>query len=117
MQNCLFFARNFWSQEISSLSASLFLAATLAVLAGCSPGPGTYALRTQQAEHPAVPSAPTITLALTDAAGATVTSISSDAPATVKATLKDAAGAVVPNAVVTFSTDATLATITPAATA
>ena len=34
-----------------------------------------------------------------------------------KATLKNAAGAVVPNAVVTFATDATLATMTPAATA
>jgi len=60
---------------------------------------------------------PTITFALTNAAGAPVTSVSTGAPATVKATVKDAAGAAVANAVVTFSTDATLATITPATTA
>ena len=87
----------------------------LAVFAGCSPGPAPSASGTTGGTT--TPSAPTITLALTDAAGATVSSISIGAPATVKATLKDAAGAVVPNAVVTFSTDATLATIIPAATA
>ena len=87
----------------------------LGVLAGCSPGPGIEA-NTSSGTTP-TPSAPTITLALTNAAGATVSSISGGAPATVQATLKDTAGAVVPNAVVTFSTDATLATIIPAATA
>ena len=116
MKNCLFFAHKFLSQVTSRLSATLFLATTLAVLAGCSPGPAPSASDTTGGT-PATPSAPTITLALTDAAGATVSTISKDAPATVKATLKDAAGAVVPNAVVTFSTDATLATIIPAATA
>jgi hypothetical protein len=55
--------------------------------------------------------------ALTDATGATVTSISIGAPATVKATLSNAAGVPVANSVVSFSTDATLATITPATTA
>jgi protocatechuate 3,4-dioxygenase beta subunit len=58
-----------------------------------------------------------LTLALTNSAGAKVTSISNGAPATLKATLKNAAGAVIPNAIVTFSTDGTLATITPTATA
>jgi len=59
----------------------------------------------------------TLALALTDAAGAAVTSISIGAPATVRATVKDANGSPVPNTVVTFSTDETLATITPAPTA
>ena len=115
MQDFLFFTRNFWSQEISRLSASIFLAAMLAVFAGCSPGPAPSASGTTGGTTTS--SAPTITLALTDAAGATVSSITIDAPATVKATLKDAAGAVIPNSVVTFSTDAALATIIPAATA
>jgi len=48
------------------------------------------------------------------AAGVPVTSISAGAPTTVKATVKNNAGAAVPNIVVTFSTNATLATMTPA---
>ena len=40
MQNFFFLARNFLNQEISSLSASLFFAAILAVLAGCGSGSG-----------------------------------------------------------------------------
>lgn len=60
---------------------------------------------------------PTLTLALTGSGGSAVTSISSAAPGTVSATLRDASGAVVPNSVVTFATDATLATLTPAPTA
>ncbi len=95
------------------------MAATLAVLAGCSPGPAPTKSGTGggTAPTPGTPSAPTITLALTNAAGATVSSISIGAPATVKATLRDAAGTLVSNSVVTFSTDTALATITPAATA
>lgn len=125
MKNCLFSAQKFWSQKISKLSASLFMAATLAVLAGCGSGPGnpsdTQNLPASGAPAtpaiPATPGVPTLTLALSNAAGAAVTTISIGAPATVQATLKDAAGAVVPDSVVTFSTDATLATISPAATA
>ncbi len=63
---------------------------------------------------PAVVAAPTLTIALTTAAGVSTTSISAAAPATVKATLKNAAGAAVPNTVVTFTTDATLASMNPA---
>ena len=109
-----FFRKKPMKQEESGLSVLLFLAGMLALLAGCSPGPG---IEGTTPAPPPPPSPPTITLALTNAAGATVSTISSEAPATVKATLRDAAGAVVPNVVVTFSTDATLATITPAATA
>jgi hypothetical protein len=123
VQDFLFFARNFPSRGIARLSASLFLAATLAVLAGChggddpSPPDNPSGTTTGTPGAPTPPGAPSFALALTNAAGATVTSISTGTPATVKATLKNAAGAVVPNAIVTFSTDATLATITPAATA
>jgi len=56
-----------------------------------------------------------ISIALTDpVSGATLTNISSGKPAKVSATVRDTSGSVVPNAVVTFSTSATLATMTPA---
>lgn len=97
----------FFSQKISSFSLSFLLAAALAILAGC--GAGT-------ADAPAS-TAPSLTITLTTSGGAPATSITSGTPATVKATLKDATGVAVAGAVVTFSTDTTLATITPAATA
>lgn len=119
MKSRLFFAQKFSIQKTSGLLASLLLAATLAILTGCSAGPGDEGVpgAPTPPTTPATPNPPTLTLALTDAAGAKISSISSNAPATVSATLKDSAGAVVPDAVVTFSTDEALATIVPAATA
>ena len=117
MKICLIVAKELLGRNTSRLLISLFLGATLAAFAGCSSGPGDEGVFGAPTPPPATPNPPTITLALTDAAGATVSSISSDAPATVSATLKDAAGAVVPSAVVTFGTDEALATIVPAATA
>lgn len=96
----------FFSQKISSFSLSFLLAAALAILAGCGAG-------TPDAPASTVPS---LTITLTNS-GVPVTSITSGTPATVKATLKDASGAAVIGAVVTFSTDTTLATIAPTATA
>jgi hypothetical protein len=111
-----YFTRNFSNREFSTFPTLLFLAGILAVLAGCGSGGlgRTPAVAATTATGTTTP-VPTITFALTDAAGATVTSISTGAPATAKATLKDAAGAAVANTVVTFSTDATLAAITPTA--
>lgn len=54
-----------------------------------------------------------ITISLVNSSGTSVTSISSAAPAIVRATLIDTNGAAVPNAVVAFTTDATKGTITP----
>ena len=55
-----------------------------------------------------------VKVALTDpATGAARTSISSGSPAKVSALIKDAAGAPVSGAVVTFSTDSNVATLTP----
>lgn len=112
--------KKFSSRGFSRFSSALFLAAALAVLAGCgsggaggsSPAAAGGTGGTGGATDTGSP-VPTITFALTDAAGASVTSISTGAPATVKATLRDANGAIVSNSVVTFSTDPTLATITP----
>jgi len=96
----------FASQKNSRLPALLLLAAALAILAGCGAGTADAPKST----------APSLTIALTNG-GVPVSSITSGTPATVKATLKDATGAAIAGAVVTFSTDSTLATITPAATA
>lgn len=57
----------------------------------------------------------TITLSLTDAtSGASSNTLSAGKPLTVKALVKDANGAVVPNAVVTFTTDSALGVFDPA---
>jgi hypothetical protein len=97
---------NFFSQKISNFSVTFLIASMLALLAGCgsgvatTPGGGTTT------------ATPTLALQLYDANGAVTTLISPDATATVRAILKDAAGAPVVGAVVTFNvTDATLATI------
>ncbi len=59
-------------------------------------------------------SAGSISIVLTDpATGVSLTNISLGSPAKVTATVTDATGASVPNAVVTFTTTATLATMTP----
>lgn len=93
----------FLGKEISRFSMSILLAVALAALAGCGAGVA------------AGPGVSGITIALTDSAGQPVTSISSSgAPATVRATVRDAAGNPINGVVVTFSTDPALATITPA---
>ncbi len=58
--------------------------------------------------------AASVSVMLTDTTtGAALTNLSTGNPAKVTATVRDTAGAVVPNTVVTFSTDATLAKMTP----
>jgi len=88
----------------------LLLAAVFAVLTACDSGSttGTTGTTAATGTTPAAP-APSLTLALTDPLGATTTFV----PATVRATVRDAAGAAVPNAVVTFSTNAALGTLNP----
>lgn len=78
--------------------------------AGSAAAGGTTGTGTGSTTTPA----PTLSVALTDpTSGATRTSVSSGSPARVTATLRSSSGAAVPNAVVTFSTDPTLATFTP----
>jgi hypothetical protein len=59
--------------------------------------------------------APTVTLGFTNAAGASSTALTGATPLTVKATVLDAAKKAVPNAIVTFATDNTLAVFSPTA--
>jgi len=95
---------HFCSKKITGFSASFLLAAAVALLTGCGGG-GSATTGT---------GAPSITVTLTDSTGATVTNLPSGAPTIVQATVRDAAGIAVANTVVTFSTDAALATIAPA---
>lgn len=64
----------------------------------------------------AVPATPSITLALTDpATGQARSTVASGNPARLAATLRNASGAAIPGAVVTFATDNAYGTFTPAA--
>ena len=106
--------RNFFSkQKISRCSALVFLAAALAVLAGCGGGsPGDVAGGTTP---PPSTAAPTLSLALLDSSGTATTALTAGAPLTVQATLKDAGGALIPNTVISFtSADTTLGVVSPA---
>lgn len=107
--------RNLFSgKKMIKFSMSFLLAVAVASVTGCGAGSGVAsgAAAGGASSVPAAPAA-TITLALTNNAGAAVTSITSGTSAIVKATVLNAAGAAVANAVVTFSTDATLGTISP----
>ncbi|MCC2961349.1 Ig-like domain-containing protein [Massilia sp. IC2-278] len=64
---------------------------------------------------PAVPAAPTVTLALANTGGQASNSLSGATPLTVQATVKDASGNPVKEAMVTFATDASLAIFSPSA--
>lgn len=93
------------SKKITRFSASFLLAVFVALLTGCgSGGPSGTAVAVE----------PSITIALTDSTGAPATTLSSGALITVKATMRDAAGAAVANSIIAFSNDQpTLATIEP----
>lgn len=62
-----------------------------------------------------VPATPTVTLAFTNTAGTGSNSLSGATPLTAKATVLDANKKPVPNAIVTFTTDAKLAVFSPSA--
>jgi len=89
----------------------VLLAATLAVLAGCGGGtPGGTGGGTTPPS-----TTPTLSLALLDSSGAATTALAAGAPLTVQATLKDAAGAPMPNTVISFTLppDPDIATVLP----
>lgn len=96
------------SGKLNLAKLNVVLALTAALISGCGAG-STDGSASGTVE-------PTLSVALTSN-GLPATSISSATPATVKATLKDSGGSVISGAVVTFSTDSALATISPATTA
>ena len=95
---------------ISKFSVPLLFAATLALLVGCSDNTDSLG-----GSVDITPAQGSLTLVLTNpVGGATVTSVTVGGTITVKATLKDAAGAVVVQEVVTFATDPAYGTLDPA---
>lgn len=120
MKTNLLSDRKFLSREFAGVVGLLFLAAALGFLGGCSSGAGiegSPGASTGTSTTSGATGTASLTLALTDDSGAKTSSISTSASATVNATLRDASGALVSNAVVTFGTDTALATIFPAETA
>lgn len=89
-----------------------FFFALLTLLSGCGGG-GASSATPAKAAASAATATPTLSLVLTDASGATISSVPAGGSATVTATAKDASGAPAANAVVTFTVDATYATFTP----
>lgn len=90
---------------------SLVTAATfgfMALLSGCGGGGATSVTL-----GGTTAAAPTLSVVLTDASGATINSVPSGGSATVTATVKDTSGAPAANTVVTFVVDAAYATFTP----
>jgi protocatechuate 3,4-dioxygenase beta subunit len=78
-------------------------------------GSGSTGTGTGTGTGTATPAAPTVTLGFTNAAGASSTALTGATPLTVKATVLDAGKKPVPNAIVTFATDNTLAVFSPTA--
>lgn len=131
MQNIFFLDPRCLNRVIHIFFSSVLLATALAVLAGCGgglPDSGSTTGSTSATSGTSAPAsgstvdnsilpinpADSLTIALTNAAGASGAAISANSPGTVTATVKDPTGAPVPRALVTFLTDATKATIAPA---
>ena len=107
----------FFNQKFSKFLLPFLLTFIFAILPGCGPGKvGTSSGATTGASGvAATPAAtPIMSIALANNSGTPVTSISTNAPANVTVTLKDATGAAMSNTIVTFSTASSLATISPA---
>lgn len=96
-----------FNQKISRFSVSFLLAATLAMLAGCSQNSSGTIPGTTGTTGTTGTSTATLTIALS------THSISASSTATVTATLKNASGAPVAGQVVTFSTDANFGSLSP----
>jgi protocatechuate 3,4-dioxygenase beta subunit len=109
--------KNF-STPIAALVAALLLSACGG--GGGNPGTpvtgsGSTGTGTGTGTGSTVTATPTVTLAFTNASGASTTSLTGATPLTVKATVLDKDKKPVPNAIVTFATDNTLALFSPTA--
>lgn len=101
----------------------LLICATLALaLAACGGGGGDPgAVSGGGTSNPGTgggsttPAAPTLAVSFVDASGVATNSLTAGTPLIAKATLRDSAGRVIPEALVTFSTDNNLALFSPSA--
>lgn len=78
-------------------------------------GSANFQVESTAVVTPGVPAAPTVTLALLNPAGQASNTATSALPLTVQATVKDAAGVAVNNALVAFASDNTLSAFAPSA--
>ena len=106
------------NQQLKYSTLALLLAATLSACGGGggSPGtPGSGAGSGGTGGGATTPAAPTVGVTLAGANGQASSALSGATPLTVRAVVRDAANQPVPNAVVTFTTDANLAVFAPTA--
>lgn len=82
---------------------------------GGGTGSGSTGTGTGTGTGTTTPAAPSVAVGFTNAAGASSNALTGATPLTVKATVLDAAKKPVPNAIVTFATDNTLAVFSPTA--
>lgn len=114
------------ARHAPALLTALMAAALLSACGGGGGNPGTVGSSasgtsssgtgsTGSTGSTSATASPAVTLAFVNASGATTNSLTSAAPLTVKATVLDASKKPVPNAIVTFATDNTLAAFSPTA--
>jgi hypothetical protein len=111
-------------RHVPALLTALVAAALLSACGGGGGNPGTIGGSasgssgtgsTGSTGGTGTAAAPTVSVALVNASGATTNSLTGAAPLAVKATVLDASKKPVPNAIVTFATDNTLAVFSPTA--
>jgi len=105
-------------------SVALLVAATISACGGGGGSPGSTGGSgsgsggnggTGGGSTPTVPATPTVSLTFVNTGGQSSNSLTGATPLTVRATVRDAAGQPVPNALVSFATEATLAVFSPTA--
>ena len=112
--------------SIAALTRLLVTGVAGLALAGCGGGggsagatvgttPGGTPSTPTTPTTPTVPPAPTITLDLLDAAGLAKTSLTTSSPLTLRATVKDAAGAAMPGKIVNFAIGSQRTVLSPSA--
>lgn len=102
------------NQHIKHGSLALLLAATLSACGGGGGNPGIPGGGGNGNSGPVAPAAPSVGVSLVDAAGGASSALSGASALTVRALVLDANKRPVPNALVTFTTDADLAVFAPA---
>ena len=105
------------NQQFKYSTLALLLAATLSACGGGGGSPGATGGSGSGGTGggTTTPAAPTVGVTLSGANGQASSALSGATPLTVRAVVRDAANQPVPNAVVTFTTDATLAVFAPTA--
>jgi len=105
------------NQKLHYSSLALLLAATLSACGGGGGSPGAVnpGAGGGSGGGTTAPAAPSVGVTLVGANGQASAALSGATPLTVRAVVRDAANQPVPNAVVTFSTDANLAVFAPTA--